>query len=162
MTASIDRKWRVAWAGLVLAAAAAGGCGQPLVSAEVNGTVTLDGTPLAGVTVAFFPQTEGVDPHLVGQGTTDGAGRYTLGGTGALPGAVVGSNRVIVRPAKTPRSPGAAAAALGQADRQIPAKYFSPKSSPVFVNVKAGGPQTINVTLTSAASSQRFSVGGTP
>jgi hypothetical protein len=115
----------------------------------VSGTVTLDGKPLPGVTVAFFPQAEGVEPSLVGRATTDGSGRYTLTGADGLAGAVVGTNRVVVLPPKTRRSSDDPAPPPLPPDRQIPARYSVAKSSPLVVEVQAGGPQTINLPLTS-------------
>jgi hypothetical protein len=112
---------------------------------EVSGTVTLDSRPLAGVTVVFFPQGEADDSRLISQGTTDSSGRYTLERPDGQAGAVVGSNRVVVRPPKTPRSSKTPA----PPGPPIPAKYGSPKLSPLVVEVQAGGPQTIDLPLTS-------------
>jgi hypothetical protein len=148
MAASIDRRW-AAWSAAAIVAAAVGGCARPVASAEVNGTVTLDGNPLAGVSVAFLPQAEGVDPGLIGRGTTDSSGRYTLAGPEGLAGAVVGTNRVILRLPKTRRSSSDPSPPPPELDRPIPARYLLPKSSPLVVEVRAGGPQTINLALTS-------------
>jgi hypothetical protein len=131
---------------MVTAAIAAGGCEPKVSSTEVRGTVTLDGRPLAGVTVAFFAQTKGVDPSLVGRGTTDRTGRYTLSGPDGLAGAVVGTNRVVVLPPKTPRSSGDQATVP---PRRFPMKYSSPQLTPLEVVVKEGGPQTIDLALSS-------------
>jgi hypothetical protein len=147
MPASTDGRWPAAWAGTVLVTAALCGCGPKASTAEVSGTVTLDNRPLAGVTVAFFPQAEGVDPHLVSRGTTDSEGRYTLVEPGGLTRAVVGTNRVIVLPPKTPRSP--ASPTPSPPGRLVPARYGSPRLSPLLVEVQAGGPQTIHLPLSS-------------
>jgi hypothetical protein len=148
MPVSFDR-WRVAaWAGLIIVAAL-GGCEPKVTRAEVNGTVTLDSKPLAGVTVAFFPQMKGIDPRLVGRGTTDSAGRYTLSGPDEEAGTVVGTNRVAVVPPKTPRASRESASRAPAPGRQIPARYCSPQLSPLVVTVQAGGPQTIDLALTS-------------
>jgi hypothetical protein len=146
MPASFDRCWAVACAGTAILAAAVGGCEPKVASVEVSGKVTLDAKPLAGVTVAFFSQTKGVDPSLVGRGTTDSTGRYTLSGPDGLAGAVVGTNRVVVLPAKTLRSSGDPAAVP---PRRIPVKYSSPQLTPLEVMVQAGGPQTVDLALTS-------------
>jgi hypothetical protein len=148
MPVNSDRPRIVPWTGLVIAAAIAG-CEPKVTRAEVNGTVTLEGKPLAGVTVAFFPQTKGVDPHLVGRGTTDSAGRYTLSGSDEEAGTVIGTNRVVVLPPKTPRSAGGSTSGMAALGRQIPAKYRSPQLSPLVVTVQAGGPQTLDLALTS-------------
>jgi hypothetical protein len=130
---------------LLLVAVANSACGRKVEFAEVNGTVTFNNTPLAGVSVAFFPQGEGVDPHLVARGTTDASGRYTLAGPQGQPIAVVGTNRVVVLPTKTPRSPGDPVPPPGP---PIPARYSSPKLTPFVVEVKAGAAQTIDLPLT--------------
>jgi hypothetical protein len=148
MPVNFDRRCGAIWAGLVIAAAV-GGCEPKVPRAEVSGTVTLDSKPLAGVTVVFFPQMKGIDPRLVGRGTTDSAGRYTLAGPDEEVGTVVGTNCVAVLPPKTPRSSRESATVSPGSGRQIPAKYCSPQLSPLVVTVQAGGPQTIDLALTS-------------
>jgi 1-acyl-sn-glycerol-3-phosphate acyltransferase len=138
--AGISRRW----AGALLAAAVISGCGGKLEYTEVNGTVTLDNEPLAGVSVAFFP--EGQRSPLVARGTTDSAGRYTLTGPDGRPIAVVGTNRVVVLPPKAPRSAGDPMPPPGP---PVPARYTVPKLTPLVVEVQAGGPQTINLSLVS-------------
>jgi hypothetical protein len=149
MPVSSNPWWPVAWASIVLAAAAVGGCEPTVTRSEVSGRVTLDSKPLAGVTVAFFPQTKGVNPRLVGRGTTDSAGRYSLSDPEGITGAVVGTNRVVVLPPKSPRSSGEPASGTPSPGRQIPVRYCSPRLSPLVVTVQAGGVQTIDVALTS-------------
>jgi hypothetical protein len=146
MSASFDLRWAVARAVLAFIAAAVGGCEQKVAGTEVSGKVTLDSRPLAGVTVAFFPQTKRVDPSLVGRGTTDSSGRYTLSGPDGLEGAVIGRNRVVILPPKTPRSSGDPVAVP---PGRIPMKYSSPQLTPLEVVVQAGGPQTVDLALTS-------------
>jgi hypothetical protein len=124
------------------------GCAAKAVTAEVSGTVTLDNKPLANVTVVFFPQAEGVDPHLICRGTTDSEGRYTLVDPEGQPGVVVGTNRVVVLPPKTPRSPSDPFSPLPPG-RSIPARYGSPRLTPLVVEVRAGGSQTIDLPLAS-------------
>ena len=148
MPASIDYRWAAAWAGAAMITTALSGCGPKAVFAEVSGTVTLDNKPLAGVTVAFFPQAEGVDSHLVCRATTDSGGRYTLVEPDGLAGAVVGTNRVVVLPPKTPRTSAEPAPSL-PLGRVIPARYRSPSLSPLIVEVATGGSQTIDLHLTS-------------
>lgn len=65
----------------------------------VSGTISLDGEPLEGATVIFFPDVE----HPGGEnasGQTDATGTYQLttsiGGQGAQPGAVPGRYRVMI------------------------------------------------------------------
>jgi hypothetical protein len=118
-----------------------------VITAEVSGTVLLDGKPLAGVTVAFFPQSERADSSWVGRGTTDSAGRYTLVGPEGLAGAVVGTNCVVVLPPKTLRT--SDATSTTSLARVVPARYSLRKSSPLAVEVRADDSQTIDLSLTS-------------
>lgn len=64
------------------------GCGGSAGGVVVTGTVTLDGRPLPGATVWFYP--EGSTPGLGGSGRTGPDGQYALtaarGGTGLPPG----------------------------------------------------------------------------
>ena len=64
------------------------GCGAAdnIPKADISGVVTLDGAPLAGVSVHFINEETG----FAGFGKTDSEGRYSL-----VQGAAVGSNRVI-------------------------------------------------------------------
>jgi hypothetical protein len=113
--------------------------------AEVNGTVTLNKQPLVGVGVAFFPHGEGISPEMVARGTTDNSGRYTLIRADGLPAVVVGTNRIVVLPPKTPRSP---SDPRPQPGVSVPARYTSSNLTPFVFEVKAGGPQTIDLPLT--------------
>jgi hypothetical protein len=144
--ASISGRAAAVLAAALLVAACVSGCGRKVEYAEVSGTVTLDNQPLAGVSVAFFPQGEGLDPRLVARGTTDGSGRYTLAGSQGQPIVVVGTNRVVVLPPKTPRSPNDPVPPPGP---PVPARYTSPRLTPLVIEVQAGGPQVINLPLTS-------------
>jgi hypothetical protein len=75
----------------------AAGCGGPRL-ATVTGKVTLDGTPLAGATVSFYPIGQPADPAdaVASTGTTDDNGEYSLETTKDQRGAVVGTHRVSI------------------------------------------------------------------
>jgi len=88
---------------------------------KVSGTVTLDGAPLAGATVEFHPQGEGVRPSF---GATDADGGYELMFLRDKPGAPVGMNTVMI----TVDPP-----------QEVPAKYN--KSSELTADVKSGSNQ---------------------
>ncbi|MBX3440044.1 MAG: hypothetical protein KF861_21315 [Planctomycetaceae bacterium] len=69
--------------------------------APVTGIVTIDGQPVEGVLVAFYPQgntgpTGGPSGGRPGTGVTDAEGRYDLMYFEGERGAVVGPNRVEV------------------------------------------------------------------
>ena len=69
------------------------GCGRGDLPdlGEVQGTVTLDGKPLAGVNVQFFP-----DTGRPAVGTTGGDGTYKLMYTHGVSGTKVGPATVII------------------------------------------------------------------
>lgn len=60
-------------------------------TAPVTGTVTLDGQPVEGATVAFVPSEGGGRPS---SGKTDANGKYELYYTGTIRGATLGSHLV--------------------------------------------------------------------
>jgi len=61
-------------------------------TAPVTGTVTLDGAPVEGASISFAPP-EGRSSS----GTTDADGKYELRYVGPVMGAMLGTNRVIIR-----------------------------------------------------------------
>ena len=82
---------RFALLGLLLLAS---GCGDGFQFAEVEGTVTKNGTPLKNVRVEFWPQGNGPKSTAV----TDEQGRYTLKTEdGRTTGAVVGSHTIVLK-----------------------------------------------------------------
>ena len=84
------------WILFLAVVAFGGGCARPPERGEVEGVVKLNGTPLAGVQVAFAPTTEGGTDNLRSTGVTDSAGKYRLKGTQGEPGAPVGTHTVVV------------------------------------------------------------------
>jgi lysophospholipase L1-like esterase len=89
--------------------------------AEVSGTVTLDGKPLARARVTF----RGQDLPGVAVGTTNEAGQY-IALTNGLPGVTPGEYRVTV-------------VRVGAADvAALPTKYSDPKATSLAVTVKQG------------------------
>ncbi len=137
---------RRAWSGLLAATllCAGGGC-RKYQRAEVEGTVTLEGKPLCGVRVFFYPDTEGEMPSYA-FATTDAAGHYSLKLVNGKPGAVVGMNRVVVNwpppersnmdpPPPPPPRPA------------IPARYTVAMDTREIQEVKPGVRQTIDIDL---------------
>lgn len=83
------------------------GCSKsPYQVAPVSGKVTLDGQPLANVTVVFQPSgaKAGATPGPGSTATTDAQGQYTLKTIGetSQPGAVVGPHVVSIALAQKP------------------------------------------------------------
>jgi len=89
------------WAGVcVCAMLLVAGCGpsRPKV-AKVTGTVTMNGKPVEGATVAFFPQNEvtpGVGGGRMASGVTDAQGKFKLMTFEPGDGAVLGKHKVTV------------------------------------------------------------------
>lgn len=102
-----------------------GGSDQPDLG-TVTGVVTMDGAPLANVTVTFNPE-EGRPSN----GRTDEAGKYELGYLRDTKGAVIGTHKVsISTPQEAPTPP-------GQTYKDpIPAKYNT--KTTLTADVKAG------------------------
>jgi hypothetical protein len=123
------------------------GCGPNVEYAEVQGIVTLEGRPLPGVKVAFYPDDEGKEQLPYATGVTDAAGVYTLTAVTNQPGAMVGKHRVVInwpppersddrnKPRPRPGPP-------------IPIRYTVADQTRLIVEVKAGPRQTIDLPLT--------------
>lgn len=83
---------------VLIAVGAIVGCsGDAFSTADVTGTVTVDGKPVAGIMLEFEPERVGKKILPTAYGMTDAEGRYEVsrvGGPGGKPGAVVGMNTV--------------------------------------------------------------------
>ena len=108
---------------LVILAGCAQGTDAPKVG-QVSGTVTLDGQPAKGVTIAFTPQI-----GAASFATTDDAGKYTLNASGGAKGAAIGTHTVsISTPTEGPPPP--------NYKDPIPAKYNT--KTTLSAEVKSG------------------------
>ena len=98
------------------------GCGSGLDLATVEGTVTMDGTPLAGAVVEFSPTAAGGSSSL---GVTDASGHYELKFTADKPGALVGEHivRISMQEAGDADETGGEAAGGDEAGLTIPDRY---------------------------------------
>jgi len=110
----------------------AGCSGGPSLN-EVNGTVTLDGTPKGGIGIRFDPITPGTAP---GFSTTHTDGTYSLFYPGARTGIPAGEYKVVFFPQETEDGP---------PDWKIAPKYG--EDSEVRATVKPGR-NTLNFDLT--------------
>jgi hypothetical protein len=97
-------------AGLVATLAA--GCGESIKTLPASGTVTYQGKPVDGALVTFLGE-----GNVLGSGTTDAAGKYTISTLGK-PGAVPGKNAVAIT--KQTGATGAPQAATGPATPPSP------------------------------------------
>jgi hypothetical protein len=133
-------RWTGCWA--VFLSAAFCGCGPRYQFAEVHGKVTYQKEPVAGMMVRFYPISDDKLQHPFATGITDAAGEYTLARQQNKPGALVGKNRVVVYPPSRDLLGGTPAPSVS-----IPLHYASASESPLIVEVKAGGPNTIDLPL---------------
>lgn len=138
---------RAGWAGVAVLAAVAGGCGGPPAVAEVDGTVTLGGKPVAGAEVYFYPVVDGGDARPTATALTDDAGRYVLACATGQPGAVVGKHRVAVSYPPPPRGDDPDRPPPRRPAVEIPIQFTVLSTSPLVVEVVAGGRQTIDLKL---------------
>lgn len=154
----MSRRWNVLIVVSVLAVCLAGviGCGKGRPgTVRVTGVVTLDGSPVEGASVTFYPA-EGGRPA---SGTTDAQGKFTLttfeSGDGAPPGNY---NVTVIKmaggKATADEQAGSGEEALmGAEDTEgvslLPAKYGNVKTSGLSVEVKAGM-EPVNLSLTSS------------
>jgi hypothetical protein len=153
---------------LVAAALALSGCGGSSKLYPVEGTVTMDGTPVEGAAVTFIAD----DGKKTFAGQTDASGKYTIY-SGEKPGATAGTYKVLVTKAKKiegDMTPGGAdytkqmskmnkeAAALNPAGDgkgpfmpstgkavtgpkgELPAMYSAASTTPFTATVPASGP----------------------
>ena len=141
----IIKTWRcgLGWLGvLLLAGSGCGGKGYTL-NESVEGTVKLDGTPLAGVGVQFIP--EGAERLPTSNDITDDQGHYKLTSADGKPGAVIGKHRVVIHagrggtrrddPQASPPPEGEPAGRGGKKNPPIPAKYTLPNKTDLEVEV---------------------------
>jgi hypothetical protein len=128
---------------------AVSGCGsgrKTVPLAEVEGTVTIGGKAVPGLEVAFYPVTQGEDALPIATGKTDAEGKYRLMNSNGKPGAAVGQNRVVVSWPDRERSDDPARPQRRPAFN-IPIRYTVASMTPFVMEVKSGGPNTINLQL---------------
>jgi hypothetical protein len=121
------------------------GCGGPTIEyAEVEGKVTMNKKPLAGVNVRFYPIRPEKEQLPYSTGITDSGGKYSLTHDGDKPGAVVGESKVVVSwPSRDIR----AATGSPAPTATIPLRYTVVTDSPIAVVVKVGDRQTVDLAL---------------
>jgi hypothetical protein len=116
--------------------------------ATVSGRVTLDGKPVANVSVVFQPRGKANSEAGVGSiGTTDAHGQYTLTTMTASPqpGAVVGLHTVQFAPAPNPGN----AAAIDPSPAVLPPELQVLMHQTRTFEVKADGSNEANFDLKS-------------
>lgn len=134
--------WNAAWcAGVLFLAglALSSGCSQATsAGAEATGAVTLDGSPLPGVLVSFYPTGGGSSAFA----TTDEAGKFTVETSGAESGLAPGEYLVTVEAGDSDGEETSSSA--------IPEKYASEATSGLKVTVSEGTGNELTIELSSA------------
>jgi len=131
---------------LILVAVELAGCGRAdqLPTAQVRGTVTLDGKPLTQGMVSFTPERGRAASGQIG---SDGS--FVLSTYGRGDGAILGHNRVAVVAIdrKVPPTKGMSVEDT-QVSWLIPAHYGNPNTSGLSFDVQAGTLNTAELQLT--------------
>ena len=138
-------------AAMAAALAGCGGSSKPYNTAPVSGRITLDGKPLAGARVYFFPIHDPQSGPLSGPeayGTTDADGRYTLETAFGERGATIGPNRVAVSTVKYETSPTNPEAQRVAVPERVPKKYSTERGMLKF-EVTSEGSQSADFDLVS-------------
>ena len=108
----------------------------------VEGVVTLDGTPVQGAYVRFFPET-----GRGSSGKTDKEGHYELRYTRSEDGAIIGNHKVTITTEVGGDNYGIEDASESQTV-SVPKKYLDPKKTELTATVESGK-NNINFDLTS-------------
>ena len=131
------------------------GCaGEPALKvpdlAPVTGTVTMDGSPLAGAVLSFLPK--GNTSGQVAMATTDASGHYALSYSNGMEGCPSGEYQVfiskLVTPDGNPIPEGQTAADVGAVD-MIPARYRNMESPAGAIMIPEGGKSGVDFQLKS-------------
>lgn len=128
---------------------------------KTTGTVTLDGKPIEGATVSFYPD----GTNKPANGETDSRGQYQMSSFNQNDGATVGSFRVTIQkqpkveyestPEGTPYDPSMessepqSAKDMGQSENSLPEKYANPETSEFTATVVEGDSNVFNFELSS-------------
>lgn len=130
----------------LLLAFAAGCSGENwVINEQVEGTVKLDGKPLANVAVEFVPTGDPKKQPPLSHGTTDDKGHFVLTCDNKKPGAVVGKHSVLVIVGRS------------EGDKQpdpIPAVYANLNKTPLKLEITPDK-HTYDLDLTAKAGTEK-------
>jgi hypothetical protein len=131
-----------------LGALALCGCSRGLPMGQVDGTVRLDGAPIADAMVTFIPADRKLPQST---GFTDSDGHFQLRCSNGTIGAAVGEHRVIVIDgARAPSGKGRDDDELPEGKHvpvsRVPLKYARPDKTPLRQSVEKG-PQEVAIEI---------------
>jgi hypothetical protein len=127
-----------------VALAGCGGGKRWTFNNKVEGTIKLDGTPLAGVVVEFVPEDD-QSQGPTSRGYTNENGQFRLRADGRKPGAVIGKHAVVLLigrggDVQAGEDQGKEADAIAKARRKnppVPTPYKTVRETPLAVEVTA-------------------------
>ena len=138
--------WCAVFCGLVLAAIGCGYKADLPPMAEVEGTVTLDGSPLPRAMIQFSPDAKKGTRGAAGVAASDEKCHFEVV-TAGVKGALIGHHKISVEARQTPRS-----STDSMPPSLIPTKYNNPASSGLSTEVKKkekGEKNEVNLPLSS-------------
>jgi hypothetical protein len=124
----------------------AAGCGyKPDLppTAEVSGSVTLDGQPLPGAMIQFVPDPQKGTKGAAGVAASDEKGHYEVT-TAGVKGALVGSHKIAVEARKRPKD-----GTDTLPPSLIPTRYNNPSTSGLATEVKKDQKNVVDLPLRS-------------
>jgi hypothetical protein len=123
---------------------AALGCQKEREFAEVEGTIKLEGKPIAGIEVLFLPDAEKGNKGNTSSGMTDKDGRYRIrNDRDQKDGTVLGAHRVVLIDSYANRDP----SGLSNPPSRIPAEYADAGQTPLKDVEITSGKQTHDFNL---------------
>ncbi|MFM7056990.1 MAG: hypothetical protein ACKO2P_08720 [Planctomycetota bacterium] len=115
-------------------------------SVPASGVATWKGQPLPGFRITLHP----ADNQRPAAGVTDAEGRFVLGTNSVSDGAIAGTHKVSVvweQPVDDGLGSAPAEAATLKAPVDLPAKFASPETSGLTLEVPDSGSSTLQLTL---------------
>jgi hypothetical protein len=126
--------------GVLLPLLAAGCSPASVLNENVQGTLKMDGKPVANVRVEFWPQLGAEHRAPSSAGVTDEKGAYRLTCENGKPGAVIARHKVVLLQGRAAATPDEKAddTAPRKSGPAIPVAYTIASQTPLEVNVKTG------------------------
>jgi hypothetical protein len=119
---------------------------EQAATVPASGLITWKGQPLAGFRINLLP----ADGQRPAAGVSDAEGRFVLGTNSPNDGAVAGTHKVSViweQPVDDGLGTAPATPATQKPPVDLPAKFASPETSGLSLEIPAGGSSTLQLTL---------------
>ncbi len=123
------------------------GCRSELPRGEVEGTVTVNGRPEAGLLIIYVPQSIDKQRATRATGMTDDSGRYVLRGEDQQTGVVIGPHSVIIQDMAIYSAPRSLDGTITEFPApRVPSAYHDLLTTPLIKTVDKGK-QVIDIDL---------------